>query len=119
MAMQWFVEQGRVNEAFRLASSLVAFWMATKRLDEALPGLVGFLRCLVAMMPIADWHCSMPGIWRSGKATTSTLRRSRIKPSSLVVRRMTLQSQLWLWLVGRGSRYERTLRTREDSVVRL
>ncbi len=34
LAMQWFVEHGRSNEAFRLASSLVHFWMATKRLDE-------------------------------------------------------------------------------------
>ena len=34
LALQWFVEQGRAVEAFRLASSLVAFWMATKRLDE-------------------------------------------------------------------------------------
>ena len=34
LAMQWLIEQGRANEAFRLAISLVAFWMATKRLDE-------------------------------------------------------------------------------------
>lgn len=34
LAMQWFIERGRANEAFRLASSLVAFWMAMKRLDE-------------------------------------------------------------------------------------
>jgi len=34
LAMQWFIEQERANEAFRLASSLTAFWMATKRLDE-------------------------------------------------------------------------------------
>ncbi len=35
LAVQWFIEQGHANEAFRLASSLVAFWMATKRLEEA------------------------------------------------------------------------------------
>lgn len=34
LAMQWFIEQGRANEAFQLASSLVAFWMAMKRLEE-------------------------------------------------------------------------------------
>lgn len=34
LAMQWLVEQRRANEAFRLASSLVAFWMATKPLEE-------------------------------------------------------------------------------------
>lgn len=33
-AMRWFIEQGQATEAFRLASSLVGFWMATKRLDE-------------------------------------------------------------------------------------
>lgn len=33
-AMQWFIEQERADEAFRLATSLVAFWIATKRLDE-------------------------------------------------------------------------------------
>lgn len=34
LAMQWFIEQERADEAFRLASSLAAFWIATKRLDE-------------------------------------------------------------------------------------
>ncbi len=34
IAMQWFIEQGRANEALRFASSLAGFWMATKRLDE-------------------------------------------------------------------------------------
>jgi len=33
-AMEWFIEHGRSSEALRLASSLVGFWMATKRLDE-------------------------------------------------------------------------------------
>ena len=33
-AMQWFVDHGHSNEALRLASALVPFWMATKRLDE-------------------------------------------------------------------------------------
>lgn len=34
LALKWFVEHGRADEALRLASALVAFWMATKRLDE-------------------------------------------------------------------------------------
>lgn len=34
LAMRWFGEQGYANEALQLASSLVPFWMATKRLDE-------------------------------------------------------------------------------------
>jgi len=33
-ALQWFIEQGYTDESLRLASSLVAFWMATKRLAE-------------------------------------------------------------------------------------
>jgi len=33
-ALGWFIEQRRANEAFRLASALVPFWMATKRLAE-------------------------------------------------------------------------------------
>lgn len=33
-AMQWFIEDGHTDESLRLASSLVAFWMATKRLAE-------------------------------------------------------------------------------------
>lgn len=47
LAMRWFVEQGHANEALRLASSLVAFWMATKRLDE---GSEWF-----------DWALALPG----------------------------------------------------------
>lgn len=35
LAMQWFIEQRRADEALRMASALVVFWMATKRLDEA------------------------------------------------------------------------------------
>jgi non-specific serine/threonine protein kinase len=42
-AMQWFVEHGRSSEAFRLASSLVPFWMATKRLEEGRAWLDGAL----------------------------------------------------------------------------
>ena len=34
VAMEWFIENHRSNQAFRLASSLVPFWMATKRLDD-------------------------------------------------------------------------------------
>lgn len=33
-AFQWFIARGRTDESLRLASSLVPFWMATKRLDE-------------------------------------------------------------------------------------
>jgi tetratricopeptide (TPR) repeat protein len=33
-AMQWFIVQSRTDESLRLASALVLFWMATKRLDE-------------------------------------------------------------------------------------
>lgn len=43
LAMDWFIQQERADEAFRLASSLVPFWIATKRLDE---GLAWFDRAL-------------------------------------------------------------------------
>jgi non-specific serine/threonine protein kinase len=33
-ALQWFLDKGQTDEAFRLASSLVNFWMSTKRLEE-------------------------------------------------------------------------------------
>lgn len=33
-ALKWFIDTERANEAFRLATALVPFWMATKRLDE-------------------------------------------------------------------------------------
>jgi tetratricopeptide (TPR) repeat protein len=33
-AIDWFVEQDRPDDGFRLASALVPIWMATKRLDE-------------------------------------------------------------------------------------
>ena len=35
-AIEWFGREGRVDEARRLASALVPFWMATKRLDDGL-----------------------------------------------------------------------------------
>jgi len=34
LAIWWFIEQQCATEALRIANSLVAFWMATKRLDE-------------------------------------------------------------------------------------
>lgn len=42
-AMQWFIDQGRTDEAIRLANSLAPFWTATKRLEE---GSVWFDRTL-------------------------------------------------------------------------
>ena len=33
-AVQWFIDHGRTNESLRFATSMVAFWMATKRLAE-------------------------------------------------------------------------------------
>lgn len=36
LALQWFIDRSHVDEAFRLATALTAFWLATKRLDEGL-----------------------------------------------------------------------------------
>ena len=33
-ALEWNVEQGRTDQADRLATALVPFWIATKRIDE-------------------------------------------------------------------------------------
>jgi tetratricopeptide (TPR) repeat protein len=33
-SMQWFLEEGRTDEAIRVARSLAPFWMATRRLEE-------------------------------------------------------------------------------------
>ena len=33
-AMTWYLDQGRVSEADQLATALVPFWMATKRIDD-------------------------------------------------------------------------------------
>jgi tetratricopeptide (TPR) repeat protein len=33
-ALDWFLDAGRADEAYRLATALVPFWMATKRIDD-------------------------------------------------------------------------------------
>ena len=35
-ALQWFIHNGQADRARRLVTSLVPFWMATKRLDEGI-----------------------------------------------------------------------------------
>lgn len=42
-ALEWFVDQGRADEAILLARSLAPFWMATRRLDQ---GCAWFERAL-------------------------------------------------------------------------
>src|SRR3989304_8141216 len=69
LALQWFIEQGRANEALRLASSLVPFWMATKRLDE---GGAWFHRALAlhggdeAYRGRALFPAGVLGVWEGG-----------------------------------------------------
>jgi tetratricopeptide (TPR) repeat protein len=46
-AVEWFLDQGRNDQALRLVSALTTFWMATKRLEE---GSVWF-----------DWTLETPG----------------------------------------------------------
>jgi non-specific serine/threonine protein kinase len=50
-ALDWNLEQGRVDQADRLATALVPFWMATKRVDE---GEAWFARAIPA--PGTDPH---------------------------------------------------------------
>ncbi len=42
-ALEWLLDAGRTDDALRLASTLVPFWMATKRIDD---GDQWFSRCL-------------------------------------------------------------------------
>lgn len=45
VALQWFIDEGRPDDSFRLAAALVPFWEATKRIDE---GDTWFERALAA-----------------------------------------------------------------------
>ena len=42
-ALEWLIEEGRADRALRLASTLVPFWMATKRIED---GDEWLMRCL-------------------------------------------------------------------------
>jgi tetratricopeptide (TPR) repeat protein len=44
-ALEWLIEAGRADDALRLASTLVPFWMATKRIED---GDEWLTRCLAA-----------------------------------------------------------------------
>jgi len=65
-ALQWFIDQGRSDEAMRLATALASFWMATRRLEE---GAGWFDRALAA--PGGDdgnrghtcFHAGMLAFW--------------------------------------------------------
>lgn len=39
VALDWLLDQGRADDAFRLSAALVQFWMASKRVDEGLAWL--------------------------------------------------------------------------------
>jgi hypothetical protein len=85
--MDWFMDQGRADEGFRIATSLVPFWMATKRLRRAPPGSIEPSRRPAAATPIEGERPSTRGTWRSGRVTMSAPLRSTIGRSSSVGRR--------------------------------
>jgi len=82
LAMQWFIEQERANEAFRLASSLTAFWMATKRLDE---GSAWFDRTLAlpggddALRGRASFDAGYLAFWKGDDERSSSLQNQAVE----------------------------------------
>jgi hypothetical protein len=42
-ALDWFLESGRADDAFRLSAALTAFWLSSKRVDEGKTWLEGAL----------------------------------------------------------------------------
>ena len=81
-AMQWFIDQGRADEGLRLASSLVPFWMATKRLED---GSTWFDRIL-ALPGGADAHrgralfdAGYLAFWRGNDERSSSLQAQAVE----------------------------------------
>jgi tetratricopeptide (TPR) repeat protein len=60
-ALEWFVEQRRTDDALRLASALMPFWMTTKRHAE---GSAWFERILE--LPVGDDRRRCRGLWGAG-----------------------------------------------------
>lgn len=81
-ALEWFVEHGHADEALRLCSSLAAFWMATKRLEEgarwldralAVPGGDDALRGR------ASFDAGMLAFWMGDDEDSTTLHEAALE----------------------------------------
>ena len=81
-AMEWFAAHHRTNESLQLASSLVPFWMATKRLED------GF-RCLDRALALANGDDNKRGralfdagylaFWKGDDDVSSSLQRDALQ----------------------------------------
>jgi tetratricopeptide (TPR) repeat protein len=81
-AIQWFIVRGRTDESLRLASTLVPFWMATKRLDE---GLACFDRALAlpgggdAVRGRALFDAGYLAFWQGDDAQSTLLQNQAVE----------------------------------------
>jgi tetratricopeptide (TPR) repeat protein len=82
LALEWFIDRARADDAFRLGSALVGFWMATKRLDD---GSVWFDRALA--LPGGDdahrgralFDAGYLAFWKGDDARSSALQDSALE----------------------------------------
>ena len=68
-ALEWLFEAGRTDDALRLASTLVPFWMATKRIDDGDKWFVRGLSCADASgatraRALYDYGYGCSTVWR-------------------------------------------------------
>lgn len=81
-ALHWFIDQGKIDEAMRLATALAAFWRVTKRLAE---GWDAFDRCLRApggdevLRGRASYEAAMLAFWRGDDQGSTTLHRRAVE----------------------------------------
>ena len=99
LALQWFIDQGLPDASLRLASSLVLFWMATKRLDE---GSVWLDRALAlpggddAYRGRALFHAGYLAFWKGEDERSAMLQKEAIE----LGRRANSPTVIALALVG-------------------
>ena len=81
-ALQWYIDQGKIDEAMRLATALATFWRVSKRLAE---GCDAFDRCLRApggdelLRGRASYEAAMLAFWRGDDQGSATLHRSALE----------------------------------------
>jgi tetratricopeptide (TPR) repeat protein len=92
-AMQWFLDEGRADEAIRIARSLNTFWSATGRVDE---GCEWFSRVLAA--PLGDdvvrgrglFEAGLLELWRGGDVASADLHRRALEVGDPTVTALAL-----------------------------
>lgn len=114
-AIQWFIAEGRADEGLRLATSLVPFWMASKRLDEG----SAWLERVLALPGGGDAHrgraffdAGYLAFWKGDDARSSELQNRAVE----IGRRTNNPTVIALALVGLA---RIALRTNADEARRL